>query len=102
VFSPSDRFTRSPDVVLRRFPEWRQCYAYTPAHPDIYELNTTAWLIVDLCEGQPLTELERDFGEVVRRKASADQGRELLHHGLRDLVDHGILVHRGQVPGGAS
>jgi hypothetical protein len=39
---------------------------------------------------------------VVRRKASADQGRELLHRGLRDLVDRGILVHRGQIPGGAS
>jgi hypothetical protein len=39
---------------------------------------------------------------VVRRKARADRGRELLHRGLRDLVDRGILVHRGQIPGDTS
>jgi hypothetical protein len=81
-------------VVLRRLPEWRQCYAYTPAHPELYELNTTAWLIVELCEGQSFAELERAFFDVVRRKSSPDEARGLLQRGLRELVDRGILVHQ--------
>jgi hypothetical protein len=94
VFSPSDCFSKSPDLVLRRFPEWRQCYAYTPAQPDLFELNATAWLIVELCKGQPLAELQRDFLDVVGRKTGAEEGQDHLHRGLQDLVARGILVRQ--------
>jgi hypothetical protein len=96
MFSPSDRFSRSPDVVLRRFPEWRQCFAYTSARPDLYELNSTAWLIVELCEGQQLVELEGAFVDVVGRKTMIAEGLAHLHHGLRELLDRGIIVRQSQ------
>ena len=92
MFSPSDRFTMSPDVVLRRFPEWRQCFAYTPARPELYELNSTAWLIVELCEGQRLAELEDAFIDVVGRKTVVEDGRAHLHRGLQELLDRGVIV----------
>jgi hypothetical protein len=98
VFSPTDRFTRSPDVALRRFPEWRVCYAYTPANPDVHELNLTAWLILEMCEGQPLAEFERAFFHSVGRKIPRDQARAHLHQGLQDLVDRGILTCQRELP----
>jgi hypothetical protein len=85
-------------VVLRRLPEWRQCYAYTPARPELHELNTTAWLIVELCDGQPLAELELAFFEAIRRKASPDEANAHLHCGLQELVARGILVHQSAPP----
>jgi hypothetical protein len=94
VFFPTDSFTKSPDLVLRRLPEWRQCYAYTPKHPEVYELNITAWLIVELCDGQPLAELERLFLEMVRRKTNPDEGKAQLHRGLQELIDCGILFRQ--------
>ncbi len=98
MFSPTDCFIKSPDVALRRFPEWRLCYAYTPAHPELYELNITAWLIVEMCEGQPLADLERAYLLSIQRKAAPDEGRALLYRGLRDLVDKGILVQQRELP----
>src|SRR6266536_2418787 len=93
VFYPTDCFIKSPDLVLRRFPEWRQCYAYTPARPELHELNATAWLILELCEGQSLLDLESAFVEIVRRKVGDNTAKTLLHNGLRDLLDRGILVY---------
>jgi hypothetical protein len=92
VFSPTDYFSKNPDVVLRRFPEWHQCYAYTPAHPELYELNTTAWLIVELCEGHSLAELERVFLETVQSRSTLDEAKMHLYNGLRDLVQRGIIL----------
>jgi hypothetical protein len=98
VFSPTDYFNKNPNVVLRRFPEWRQCFAYTPAHPELYELNATAWLIVELCEGHSLLELERAFFEIVRNKSTPDEANTYLRNGLHELIQRGILIHQSSPP----
>jgi Coenzyme PQQ synthesis protein D (PqqD) len=90
VFSPTDIFLKSPDLALRRFPEWRTCYAYVPHRSDLFELNTTAWLIVELCDGQPLEELEHAFLDTVRATPGL-QAKALLHRGLKELVDRGVV-----------
>ena len=94
MFFPSDCFVRNPDVTLRRMPEWRVCYAYSPARPDLYELNVTAWLIVEMCEGQTLADLESAFLGSLHRNASRDEGRARLHHGLKTLVERDIILRR--------
>ena len=85
-------------MTLRRLPEWRVCYAYSPARPDLYELNVTAWLIVEMCEGQALADLESAFLGSLHRNASRDEGRARLHHGLETLVERGIIVRRPGTP----
>jgi len=99
VFSPSDRLNKSPDLVLRRLPEWRQCYAYTPAQPDLYELNRTAWLIVELCDGQSLDAVEQAFLDSVGRKIDAETARMHFNQGLADLLARGILVRSPDIAG---
>jgi hypothetical protein len=98
VFSLSDCFIRNPDVALRRFPEWRLCYAYTPTNPDLYELNVTAWLIVELCDGRPLADLERAFSRSLHRDIAPSEGRSQLLCGLRALVERGIVICRPGSP----
>jgi hypothetical protein len=75
-------------------PEWRVCYAYTPAHPDVYELNVTAWLIVEMCDGQTLADLESAFLKTLHRNTLPDEGRALLHVGLKTLVERDIIICR--------
>jgi hypothetical protein len=62
----------------------------------LFELNTTAWLIVELCEGQPLEELEHAFLGTVRATPGL-QAKALLHHGLKELLDRGV-VRRRELP----
>lgn len=91
VLSPTDRFAKNPEVTLRRFPEWRQCYAYTPAHPQVYELNTTAWLILELCGGQSFEHIESEYLQIVAKLGNPDELREQFRIGLLELLDRNIV-----------
>ena len=53
MLSRNGCYAKTSDVVLRRFEEWGHCYAFTPDEPEIYDLNATAWFIVELCDGRP-------------------------------------------------
>ena len=94
MFCPNDCYIKHPEAVLRRLPEWRQCYAYTPANPELYELNTAAWLIVELCDGRPFGEIEEDFVRAVGRRVDANRGKAQLRQGLSDLLERGIVIRR--------
>lgn len=98
MFSLSDCFFKNPDVTLRRLPEWRVCYAYTPARPDLYELNITSWFIVEMCQGQTLANLESEFLESLHRNASPETGRARLRQGLQTLVERDIILCRPGPP----
>lgn len=91
MFSPTDCFAKNPEVTLRRFPEWQLCYAYTPSHPQVYELNTTAWLILELCQGRSFAHIQTDFLQIVRRLGNPEDMRKQLRIGLRELIDRNIV-----------
>ena len=42
-------YSQRPDIRLRPVPEMGQCFAYDPARPALYVLNSTTWLILLLC-----------------------------------------------------
>ena len=84
-------YAKAPDVVLRRFDEWGRCYAYTPDPPQIHDLNMTAWLIVELCDGRPFSEIEVAYLDIVSPRTGLAAARQQFHAGFDALLSYNII-----------
>jgi len=91
VLSRNGCYARAPNVVLRRFKEWGRCYAYTPDEPEIYDLNITAWFIVELCDGRPFQQIEAEYLKVVGEKIGREAARAQFHAGFAALIERNII-----------
>lgn len=87
---PTGSFRRSRGLRLRPLPEREVCFVYVPRKPDLYTLNATAWMILELCRGQPLEELQEEFycsiEPLMSRKESADYVLACLDDFVRKLI----------------
>ncbi len=91
MLSRNGCYAKTDNVVLRRFEEWGRCYAFTPDDPEIYDLNTSAWLIVELCDGRPFQQIEADYVTTVGRKVGGDAARAQFHVGFDALLSRNII-----------
>lgn len=91
MLSRNGCYAKAPEVVLRRFEEWGRCYAFTPDEPEIYDLNTTAWLILELCDGRPFQQIEADYIAAVGDKKGAAKARAEFHAGFDALLERNII-----------
>jgi hypothetical protein len=89
--SRNTRLRPSPDVVFRRLPEWGRCLAYTPASPEVYELNTPSWLIVELCDTYEEDDAEAEFIAIMGRRGGADWAGRHFREARDVLLEKGIL-----------
>jgi hypothetical protein len=46
-------YRKVPNVRIREVPEMATCLVFTPDDPEVYTLNSSAWLILRLCDGRP-------------------------------------------------
>src|ERR1041384_2171030 len=51
VCSQSICYSRRDGIRLRPAPELGLCFVYDPSGPNLYTLNTSAWLVLLLCNG---------------------------------------------------
>jgi len=78
-------------VVLRPFEEWGHAYAFTPSEPDIIDLNSTAYFIVELCDGRPYGQIENEFVATVGGRIGEDKARCQFHTGFSQLLERNII-----------
>jgi hypothetical protein len=90
AFSPTDRFGLEPGVRLRPVPELGHCLAYTPARPALHRLNPSAWLLAELSDGSPFTEIAAEFGKAVA-ELGGRMDQAAVEAGLRSLMELGIV-----------
>ena len=84
-------YAKTPDVVLRPFAEWGHAYAFTPSEPDIIDLNSTAYFIVELCDGRPYVQIENEFVATVGGRIGVDKARNQFHAGFSALLERNII-----------
>jgi hypothetical protein len=84
---------RKPDVKIRPVPEWSCCIAFTPDMPNVYMLNTLAWLIVELCDSKTFESVEAQFISLLSPQIQALEAKKQLIEGLRALIDKHIIEH---------
>lgn len=86
------RLRRAPDVAFRPIPEWRRALAYTPARPELVELNPTAWLIFALCDGRPYAAIAAEFAAATELAGGADAAGQRLAEGVAGLLAARLVV----------
>jgi hypothetical protein len=91
VYFRNGFYQKTPDVVIRRFEDWGRAYAFTPDEPEIYDLNTTAWYIVEICNGRSFGEIEADYVKTVGPKVGDDAAKAQFHMGFDALLERNII-----------
>jgi hypothetical protein len=94
VYSRNGSYHKTPNVRIRTFADWGRAYAYTPDDPELYDLNTSAWFILELCDGRPFGDIERDYVEAVGPKVGDDKARRQFHSGFDALLGRNIISIR--------
>lgn len=84
-------YAKTPNVVIRPFEDWGHAYAFTPDDPEIYDLNSTAWFIVELCDGRPYQQIEADYVKSVGEKIGAEAAKSQFHAGFDSLLTRNII-----------
>jgi hypothetical protein len=91
VSFPNGCFRKTRHLRIRPLPEREVCLVYTPANPNLYTLNATAWVVLELCDGRSLPALQRAFHDAVEPLMSEPEAAEFLLVSLRDLIKKEIV-----------
>jgi hypothetical protein len=91
VSFPSGCYRKTRRLRIRPVPEREVCLVYTPSNPNLYTLNATAWVVLELCDGRTLAELEKAFHQSVEPLMSEDEASEYLLVSLQDMLEKSIV-----------
>jgi len=91
VSFPTGSFRRSRGLRLRPLPEREVCLVYVPKRPNLYTLNAPAWMILELCRGQPLKELQAEFYGTIEPLMSRQEAADYVLACLDDFVQKLIV-----------
>jgi hypothetical protein len=95
VSSRNACYRRAPDLRLRPVPEAGYCLVYAPSVPNLYSLNTSAWLVLELSDGRDLEEIAVAFHRETEPLASLDEARAQVATALDDLVMQQLVIVGG-------
>ncbi len=84
--SPNSFYSQAAELRLRPVPEMGFCLVYHPAVPQLYTLNTTAWLVLALCDGAGQETIARDYHAQVEPLIDLDEARRQVSAALDDLI----------------
>src|SRR5260370_15779014 len=91
VSFPNGCFRKTRRLRIRPLPEREVCLVYTPNNPNLYTLNATAWVVLELCDGRSLRDLKRAFYRAVEPLMSAQEAAECLAASLGDMIEKTIV-----------
>lgn len=98
MFCPPASYSRAPGLRLRPAFEWDGCVVLDPRRRRLVELNLTAWLVLELCDGRGLPALGRAFDALLGDRLGTDAAARHLEEGLRALLAHGLVVRAAPRP----
>jgi hypothetical protein len=75
------------------------CFVFTPAKPKLYTLNTSAWLVLALCDGRSGRALVDAYAGEMSQHLSRDESLGEVRNAVRDLELKGIVA---RVQGGGA
>jgi hypothetical protein len=73
-------------------PELGYCLVFTPSRPRLYTLNPTAWLLLELCNGQDRVTLEAEFRAALTEQDPHAAELPNPQAIIEDLLAKGILL----------
>jgi hypothetical protein len=84
-------YRKTAGLRMRLVPELSTCIVFTPAQPQLFNLNPHACLIMELAADQTHDGLVRNYLARVVPPLTELVARRQLEEGLQQLVDCGII-----------
>jgi hypothetical protein len=95
VSSPNGFYAKAAELRLRPVPEMGYCLVYQPATPQLHALNTTAWLVLELCDGADQETIACGYHAEVEPLIDLDEARRQVAAALDDLIALRLVVVSG-------
>jgi len=67
------------------------CLVFTPDNPEMYTLNPSAWLILQLCDGRSEERIAAAYHAVVEPLLTREEARDEVRAGIEELVGKRIV-----------
>ena len=88
---PNICYRKVRNVRVRGVPEMAICLVFTPDDPDMFTLNPSAWLILQLCDGRSEAEIAHAYLAAVEPALSPEEVTCEVRNGLSGLVKKRII-----------
>jgi hypothetical protein len=62
------------------------CLVFAPSGPQLYTLNTTAWLVLELCDGADQDAIVRGYHREIEPLLTLEEAGEQVSAALDDLI----------------
>ena len=92
MFSQSACYAKTRGLRTRPVPEMGICFVFTPATPKLYTLNTSAWLVLALCDGRRGRALVDAYAAEMAPGTPRAQTLGEIRGAIRDLESKGIVA----------
>lgn len=92
AFSPHAAYRKPDNLRVRSVPEWGCLLVYTPSTPNLHYLDAHSWLIFELCDGRPYTEILADFVACVPADTPVEQAETALQEVMTTLLGNGVIT----------
>ena len=89
---PLTKLTKKPDLRIRDIPEWQAALVFDPDQPELRMINLTSRLIIELCDGRAMVDIEEQFCGLLGERLEEVAAREKFGAGLRALQENGLLA----------
>ena len=76
---------------VRGVPEMAVCLVFTPNNPEVFTLNPSAWLILQLCDGRSEAEIAREYLIAAEPALSPHEVASEVQRGLATLLEREIV-----------
>ena len=84
-------YRKTREVRLREVPEMEFCFAYVPAHAQLYRLNPAAWFVARMCDGRTERQIAADYRAALAQAMSVQECLREVRAGLVSLMEMGIV-----------
>jgi hypothetical protein len=91
VSCPNICYRKVRNVRVRGVPEMAICLVFTPDDPEMFTLNPSAWLILQLCDGRTEAEIAHAYLAAVEPALSLEEVTCEVRRGLAGFVKNGII-----------
>jgi hypothetical protein len=82
---------RKPNVRIREMTEWNGILVYTPDNPNVFYLNSTSWMVLELIDNVRLDEARARFRDLMADCLSPSEADTTFDEGLAVLEEKGVV-----------
>ncbi len=94
MFYRNGCYSKTRNLRVRPIREHAICLVFTPANPTLFKLNSSAWGVLDMCDGRTGASLETSFRATIGSRLAKEKAIAELQRIIQDLEEKGIVKCR--------